>query len=90
MPAANDKMVIEQTNEPPPGVSVVLNVATPQVLTSGLSGSSPTQRLSAADQSVASAPIRILRNCPFWRPMAWRWPSSLCPIRSEDFQPAVR
>ena len=50
------------------------------------------QALAAADASAAPAPVRLLRKLPFWAGNAVEMAKLflMAPIRSEQFQPAVR
>ena len=49
-------------------------------------------KLSAADASGAPAPIKLLRKLPYWAANAAEMAKLFLmnPIRSEQFQPAVR
>ncbi|APD47283.1 magnesium-protoporphyrin IX monomethyl ester (oxidative) cyclase [Synechococcus sp. CS-602] len=88
-----DKMVIEKTNETSAKVfPVVLNVAHPKFYERLERIVTNNSALSAADQSGGFAPIRILRKLPFWAANGLEMAKLflMAPIRSEDFQPAVR
>ncbi|NQV10251.1 MAG: magnesium-protoporphyrin IX monomethyl ester (oxidative) cyclase [Cyanobacteria bacterium] len=88
-----DKMVIEKTNETSAKVfPVVLNVAHPKFYERLERIVSNNSALSAADQSGAFAPIRLLRKLPFWAANGLEMAKLflMAPIRSEVFQPAVR
>jgi magnesium-protoporphyrin IX monomethyl ester (oxidative) cyclase len=88
-----DKYVIAKTNETSARVfPVVLNVEHPKFYERLEKLVRNNDQLSAADQSNAIAPLKLLRKLPYWiangAEMAKLFLMS--PIRSEQFQPAVR
>ncbi|NDG24186.1 MAG: magnesium-protoporphyrin IX monomethyl ester (oxidative) cyclase, partial [Synechococcaceae bacterium WBB_10_009] len=88
-----DKYVIAKTNETSARVfPVVLNVEHPKFYTRLERLVRNNNQLSAADQSQAPAPLKLLRKLPFWAANAAEMAKLFLmnPIRSEQFQPAVR
>ena len=90
---AYDKEVIAKTNETSARVfPVVLNVEHPKFYVRLERIVTNNSALTAADQSSAAAPIKVLRKLPFWLANGLEMAKLflMAPIRSEDFQPAVR
>jgi magnesium-protoporphyrin IX monomethyl ester (oxidative) cyclase len=88
-----DKYVIAKTNETSARVfPVVLNVEHPKFYTRLERLVRNNNQLSQADQGQAPAPIKLLRKLPFWAANAAEMAKLFLmnPIRSEQFQPAVR
>jgi len=88
-----DKYVIAKTNETTARVfPVVLNVDHPKFYERLEQLVQNNAELSKADEGSAPAPLKALRKLPFWianaAVMAKLFLTS--PIRSEQFQPAVR
>jgi len=85
--------VIAKTNETTARVfPVVLNVEHPKFYVRLERLVRNNDQLSAADQSGAMAPVKLLRKLPFWVANAAEMAKLFLmkPIRSEVFQPAVR
>jgi magnesium-protoporphyrin IX monomethyl ester (oxidative) cyclase len=88
-----DKMVIAKTNETSARVfPVVLNVEHPKFYTRLERIVTNNAALSDADASGGPAPIRALRKLPYWMANGLEMAKLflMAPIRSEEFQPAVR
>jgi len=88
-----DKYVIDKTNETSARVfPVVLDVRNPKFWTRLERLVNNNAQLSAADASGAPAPIKTLRKLPYWTANALEMAKLFLmkPIRSEQFQPAVR
>jgi magnesium-protoporphyrin IX monomethyl ester (oxidative) cyclase len=88
-----DKAVIRKTNETSARVfPVVLDVENPRFWDrlERLVGNNAA--LSEADAGSAPAPLKVLRKLPYWTANALEMASLflMAPIRSEQFQPAVR
>jgi len=88
-----DKYVIAKTNETSARVfPVVLNVDHPKFYERLERIVGNNNALSKADASGASAPVRLLRKLPFWGANALEMAKLFfaAPIRSENYQPAIR
>jgi magnesium-protoporphyrin IX monomethyl ester (oxidative) cyclase len=88
-----DKYVIAKTNETTARVfPVVLNVDHPKFYMRLERLVRNNNQLSAADQGTAPAPVKLLRKLPYWAANAAEMAKLflMSPIRSEQFQPAVR
>jgi magnesium-protoporphyrin IX monomethyl ester (oxidative) cyclase len=88
-----DKMVIAKTNETSARVfPVVLNVEHPKFYTRLERIVTNNASLSDAEASGGPAPIRALRKLPYWLANGLEMAKLflMAPIRSEEFQPAVR
>ena len=88
-----DKYVIAKTNETTARVfPVVLNVDHPKFYPRLERLVRNNNQLSAADQGTAPAPVKMLRKLPYWAANAAEMAKLflMSPIRSEQFQPAVR
>jgi magnesium-protoporphyrin IX monomethyl ester (oxidative) cyclase len=88
-----DKVVIAKTNETSARVfPVVLNVDHPKFYVRLERIVTNNASLSAADASSAPAPLKLLRKLPFWAANGLEMAKLFltAPIRSEQFQPAVR
>ena len=88
-----DRYVIAKTNETSARVfPVVLNVESPEFWERLERLVQNNAALSAADASGAPAPLRALRKLPYWTANALEMARLflMAPIRSEQFQPAVR
>jgi magnesium-protoporphyrin IX monomethyl ester (oxidative) cyclase len=88
-----DKMVIAKTNETSARIfPVVLNVDHPKFYVRLERLVQNNEALSAADASGAPAPLRLLRKLPLWLANGTEMAKLffMAPIRSEQFQPAVR
>ena len=88
-----DRYVIDKTNETSARVfPVVLDVRNPKFWDRLESLVSNNAKLKAADDSGSPLPIKTLRKLPFWAANAVEMARLylMAPIRSENFQPAVR
>jgi magnesium-protoporphyrin IX monomethyl ester (oxidative) cyclase len=88
-----DKYVIDKTNETSARVfPVVLDVRNPKFWSRLERLVANNAKLTAADESSAPAPIKALKKLPFWAANAAEMAKLFLmkPIRSEQFQPAVR
>ena len=88
-----DKYVIAKTNETSARVfPVVLNVDHPKFYERLERIVGNNNALSQADSSGAPAPLRLLRKLPFWGANALEMAKLFfaAPIRSENYQPAIR
>ena len=88
-----DKYVIAKTNETSARVfPVVLNVDHPKFYERLERIVGNNNALSEADSSGAPAPLRLLRKLPFWGANALEMAKLFfaAPIRSENYQPAIR
>jgi magnesium-protoporphyrin IX monomethyl ester (oxidative) cyclase len=88
-----DKYVIAKTNETSARVfPVVLNVDHPKFYEGLEQLVRNNNELAAADASNAIAPVKLLRKLPYWVANAAEMAKLflMSPIRSEQFQPAVR
>ena len=88
-----DKVVIEKTNETSARVfPVVLDVHNPKFWTRLERLVSNNAKLTAADESQAPGPLKALQKLPYWTANAIEMAKLFLmkPIRSEQFQPAVR
>ena len=88
-----DKYVIRKTNETSARIfPVVLNVNHPQFFAGLERMVGNNICLKTADESKAPVPIRVLRKLPFWCANGLEMARLflMSPIRSEQFQPAVR
>jgi magnesium-protoporphyrin IX monomethyl ester (oxidative) cyclase len=88
-----DKYVIDKTNETSARVfPVVLDVRNPKFWERLERLVTNNAKLAAADESAAPAPLKTLRKLPYWVANAAEMAKLFLmkPIRSEQFQPAVR
>jgi magnesium-protoporphyrin IX monomethyl ester (oxidative) cyclase len=88
-----DKYVIARTNETSARVfPVVLNVDHPQFWEGLERLVNNNARLSDADASAAPAPLKLLRKLPYWAANGLEMARLflMAPLRSDQFQPAVR
>ncbi len=88
-----DRYVIEKTNETSARVfPVVLDVANPRFWERLERLVTNNAALAQADQSSAPAPLKALRKLPLWAANGLEMAKLflMAPIRSEQFQPAVR
>jgi len=88
-----DKYVIAKTNETSARVfPVVLNVDHPKFYERLEQLVRNNAQLSAADESNAIAPLKLLRKLPYWIANGAEMAKLFLmnPIRSEQYQPAVR
>jgi magnesium-protoporphyrin IX monomethyl ester (oxidative) cyclase len=88
-----DRYVIEKTNETSARVfPVVLDVANPRFWERLERLVRNNAALSEADQSPSPAPLKALRKLPYWMANGLEMAKLflMAPIRSEQFQPAVR
>jgi magnesium-protoporphyrin IX monomethyl ester (oxidative) cyclase len=88
-----DKYVIAKTNETSARVfPVVLDVENPKFWQRLERLVSNNAQLSAADASSGPAPLRTLRKLPWWAANGLEMAKLflMAPIRSEQFQPAIR
>jgi magnesium-protoporphyrin IX monomethyl ester (oxidative) cyclase len=88
-----DKVVIEKTNETSARVfPVVLDVRNPRFWDGLEHLVANNAKLSAADESGAPAPLKAIRKLPYWIGNGLQMAQLFLmkPIRSEQFQPAVR
>jgi magnesium-protoporphyrin IX monomethyl ester (oxidative) cyclase len=90
---AYDKYVIAKTNETSARVfPVVLNVEHPRFYERLERLVSNNNALAKADEGTAPAPIKLLRKLPYWAANGLEMAQLFLmnPIRSEQYQPAVR
>lgn len=88
-----DRAVITKTNETSARVfPVVLNVQHPAFWEGLESMVSNNEALSAVEAGAGPAPVRLLRKLPYWLGNAYQMSRLflMSPLRSEQFQPAVR
>jgi magnesium-protoporphyrin IX monomethyl ester (oxidative) cyclase len=88
-----DKVVIEKTNETSARVfPVVLDVHNPHFWDGLERLVTNNAKLSAADESSAPAPLKAIQKLPYWMANGLQMAQLFLmkPIRSEQFQPAVR
>jgi magnesium-protoporphyrin IX monomethyl ester (oxidative) cyclase len=88
-----DKVVIEKTNETSARVfPVVLDVHNPRFWNGLERLVANNAKLSAADDSSAPAPLKAIQKLPYWFSNGLQMAQLFLmkPIRSEQFQPAVR
>lgn len=88
-----DKLVIAKTNETSARVfPVVLNVEHPKFWQRLERLVTNNQALSETEQSAAPAAIKTLRKLPYWAGNAVEMAKLflMAPLRSDQFQPAVR
>ena len=88
-----DKVVIEKTNETSARVfPVVLDVHNPRFWDGLERLVTNNAKLSAADESSAPAPLKAIQKLPYWIGNGLQMAQLFLmkPIRSEQFQPAVR
>jgi magnesium-protoporphyrin IX monomethyl ester (oxidative) cyclase len=88
-----DKYVIDKTNETSARVfPVVLDVRNPKFWERLERLVTNNAKLAAADESAAPAPLKALKKLPYWVANAAEMAKLFLmkPIRSEQFQPAVR
>jgi len=88
-----DKYVIAKTNETSARVfPVVLDVEHPKFYERLERLVRNNAKLAAAEEGTALAPVKVLRKLPYWTANALEMAKLFLtnPIRSEQFQPAVR
>jgi magnesium-protoporphyrin IX monomethyl ester (oxidative) cyclase len=88
-----DKYVIAKTNETSARVfPVVLNVEHPKFYERLERLVNNNNALAKADEGTAPAPIKLLRKLPYWAANGLEMAQLFLmnPIRSEQYQPAVR
>ena len=88
-----DRMVIDKTNETSARVfPVVLDVKNPKFWDGLENLVTNNAALAAADASSAPAPVKLIRKLPHFAANAVQMASLflMSPVRSENYQPAVR